>query len=227
MRLLVAGGAGFIGSAFVQRRLASTSRFDRRRRQADVRGEPGEPGGRPRPPSPTRDRVELVVADIADRDLMAELAAAPTPSSTSRPSRTSTARSRARRVPAHGRAGRALLAGGSSTPARSTPAWPGTSASSRSRPTRSTGPCPRAQRRGRRPPPVEPIQRRQGGRRAPRRRVSPDLRTRHGRHPGREHLRARSVPREAHPASSSPMPCRTPAADVRRRPAEAIVAPRR
>jgi dTDP-glucose 4,6-dehydratase len=73
VRLLVAGGAGFIGSAFVQRRLASTSDsivvVDKltyagsRANLADVLTAES-----------TCDRVELVVADIADRGLMAELA---------------------------------------------------------------------------------------------------------------------------------------------------------
>ena len=66
MKLLVAGGAGFIGSGYVRHRLAThpddTVRvFDK----LTYAGRPREPGG------PAEDRVELVEGDIADRDAVA------------------------------------------------------------------------------------------------------------------------------------------------------------
>ena len=89
MRLLVAGGAGFIGSNYVRRRLDGhpddtvrvLDKLTYAGRRENLDGLPEE-------------RWELVEADIADRDAVGRPSRAATRSSTSPPSRTSTARSR-------------------------------------------------------------------------------------------------------------------------------------
>ena len=64
VKLLVAGGAGFIGSNYVRHRLAhAPGRHGRGARQAHLRRPPREPR-RPR----RRTALELVEGDIADRD---------------------------------------------------------------------------------------------------------------------------------------------------------------
>ena len=95
MRILVTGGAGFIGSDFV--RMALTSRLpgvdaDRagRPRRPDLRGQPREPRpGRGRPAAALRRGRHPATPDARRRARRR----APTPSCTSPPSRTSTARS--------------------------------------------------------------------------------------------------------------------------------------
>ena len=87
MRVLVTGGAGFIGSAFV-RRLAAQGDDGRRPRQADVRGQSREPRRRRARVPPGRHR--------RPGRRRGALQPAATRSSTSRPRRTSTARSSAR-----------------------------------------------------------------------------------------------------------------------------------
>ena len=60
MKLLVTGGAGFIGSAFVRLAIGETDLQRRQSRQADLRGKSGEPGaGRRQPALPLRARRYL------------------------------------------------------------------------------------------------------------------------------------------------------------------------
>jgi len=73
-RLLVTGGAGFIGSTFVHRRLASTRDHVTVVDKLTYAGNPANLAGLTDDPT-TRDRYRFVQADIADEPLMRELAA--------------------------------------------------------------------------------------------------------------------------------------------------------
>ncbi len=73
-RLLVTGGAGFIGSTFVRRRLAATSDHLTVVDKLTYAGNPANLVGLADDPA-TRDRYRFVQADIADEPLMRELAA--------------------------------------------------------------------------------------------------------------------------------------------------------
>ena len=191
MRVLVTGGAGFIGSHFVKR-LAAAGDDVVVLDKLDLLGQPGQPRGR-------RHRVRRR-ATSADPDARrrGRLPAA-TRSSTSPPRRTSTARS-SRRATSSRRTSPAtqVLLDWCARDRRT--------ASSRSRPTRSTATSRRggASRRGRPAAPVEPVQRRP--RPAATCRSSPTSRT-YGvdalDHARREHVRAEPVPGEARSRSSS------------------------
>jgi dTDP-glucose 4,6-dehydratase len=73
MRILVTGGAGFIGSTFVRRRLASTDDSIIVVDKLTYAGNPANLVGLADDPA-TRDRYRFVQADIADEPLMKELA---------------------------------------------------------------------------------------------------------------------------------------------------------
>ncbi|MEX1344727.1 MAG: dTDP-glucose 4,6-dehydratase [Candidatus Limnocylindrales bacterium] len=73
MRILVTGGAGFIGSTFVRRRLASTSDSVLVVDKLTYAGNPANLAGLDADPS-TGDRYRFVQADIADEPAMRELA---------------------------------------------------------------------------------------------------------------------------------------------------------
>jgi dTDP-glucose 4,6-dehydratase len=72
-RLLVTGGAGFIGSTFVRRRLASTNDHVTVVDKLTYAGNPANLAGLDDDPA-TRHRYRFVKADIADEPLMKELA---------------------------------------------------------------------------------------------------------------------------------------------------------
>ena len=72
-RILVTGGAGFIGSTFVHRRLASTDDHITVVDKLTYAGNPANLAGLADDPA-TRDRYRFVQADIADEPLMKELA---------------------------------------------------------------------------------------------------------------------------------------------------------
>ena len=74
MRILVTGGAGFIGSNFVHRRLAGTDDSIIVVDKLTYAGNPANLAGLDDAPS-TRARYRFVQADIADEPLMRELAA--------------------------------------------------------------------------------------------------------------------------------------------------------
>ena len=90
MRVLVTGGAGFIGSHFAKRLQAAGDEV-RVLDKLTYSGNPANLEGT---------GIELVVGDICDADAVAEAAAGWTRSSTSPPRRTSTAPSSARRTSA-------------------------------------------------------------------------------------------------------------------------------
>ena len=73
-RLLVTGGAGFIGSTFVQRRLAATDDHVTVVDKLTYAGNPANLAGLADDPR-TRDRYRFVLADIADEPSMREIAA--------------------------------------------------------------------------------------------------------------------------------------------------------
>jgi dTDP-glucose 4,6-dehydratase len=73
-RLLVTGGAGFIGSTFVRRRLAATNDRITVVDKLTYAGNPANLAGLDQDPA-TRDRYRFVHADIADEPLMRELVA--------------------------------------------------------------------------------------------------------------------------------------------------------
>ncbi|MEX1333883.1 MAG: dTDP-glucose 4,6-dehydratase [Candidatus Limnocylindrales bacterium] len=73
MRILVTGGAGFIGSTFVRRRLASTSDSVLVVDKLTYAGNPANLAGLDADPS-TGDRYRFVQADIADEPAMRDLA---------------------------------------------------------------------------------------------------------------------------------------------------------
>jgi len=73
-RILVTGGAGFIGSCFVHRRLANTTDQITVIDKLTYAGNPANLAGLADDPS-TRDRYRFVQGDIADEALMKELAA--------------------------------------------------------------------------------------------------------------------------------------------------------
>jgi dTDP-glucose 4,6-dehydratase len=73
MRILVTGGAGFIGSTFVRRRLADSDDSLIVVDKLTYAGNPANLDGLADDPA-TRDRYRFVQADIADAPLMAELA---------------------------------------------------------------------------------------------------------------------------------------------------------
>jgi dTDP-glucose 4,6-dehydratase len=73
MRILVTGGAGFIGSSFVHRRLASTDDHITVVDKLTYAGNPANLQGLSDDPA-TRERYRFVQADIADEPLMKELA---------------------------------------------------------------------------------------------------------------------------------------------------------
>ncbi|MGD8684732.1 MAG: dTDP-glucose 4,6-dehydratase [Chloroflexota bacterium] len=73
MRILVTGGAGFIGSTFVHRRLAATDDSITVVDKLTYAGNPANLAGLADDPG-TRDRYRFVQADIADESLMKELA---------------------------------------------------------------------------------------------------------------------------------------------------------
>jgi dTDP-glucose 4,6-dehydratase len=73
-RLLVTGGAGFIGSTFVRRRLAGTDDVVTVVDKLTYAGNPANLAGLADDPR-TRDRYRFVLADIADEQRMCELAA--------------------------------------------------------------------------------------------------------------------------------------------------------
>ena len=73
-RLLVTGGAGFIGSTFVHRRLAATSDHLTVVDKLTYAGNPANLAGLADDPA-TRDRYRFIQADIADEPRMRELAA--------------------------------------------------------------------------------------------------------------------------------------------------------
>jgi dTDP-glucose 4,6-dehydratase len=74
MRILVTGGAGFIGSTFVRRRLAATADSIVVVDKLTYAGNPANLAGLEADPA-SRDRYRFVQADIADEPLMTELAA--------------------------------------------------------------------------------------------------------------------------------------------------------
>ena len=74
MRILVTGGAGFIGSTFVRRRLANTDDSIVVVDKLTYAGNPANLSGLAEHPA-TRDRYRFVQADIADEPRMRELAA--------------------------------------------------------------------------------------------------------------------------------------------------------
>jgi dTDP-glucose 4,6-dehydratase len=74
MRIIVTGGAGFIGSTFVHRRLAATADSITVVDKLTYAGNPANLDGLADDPG-TRDRYRFVQADIADEPLMRELAA--------------------------------------------------------------------------------------------------------------------------------------------------------
>jgi dTDP-glucose 4,6-dehydratase len=75
MRILVCGGAGFIGSTFVRRRLAATDDSVIVVDKLTYAGNPANLAGLAEAPA-TRDRYRFVQGDIADASLMRQLAGA-------------------------------------------------------------------------------------------------------------------------------------------------------
>ena len=202
VKVLVTGGAGFIGSHFA-RRLAAQGDEVVVLDKLTYSGNPANLEGAD---------VELVVGDICDAEAVAEAAAG---LRRDRQLRRRDARRpldpRRRRVRRDRRA-RHLRA------ARSTRATRG-SGSCRSRPTRSTATSPRARARARTTrSALEPVHRHQGRRRPPGARRRAHLRRRRLHHARREHLRPEPVPREADPALRHERARRRAAARLRRRP---------
>ena len=210
MKLLVCGGAGFIGSNFVRQRITEhgdevvvldkLTYAGREENLADVRDSPG---------------FAFVHAGIEDADGRRGRDGGPsTPSSTSPPRRTSTARSPSptRSSPTHAR--RHLRA------ARGRPRG-ATCATSRSRPTRSTARSTSGSFTEESPlAPSSPYSRDQGRRRPARLELLPHLRPGDADLPRLEQLRAVPVPREADPADGPQRAARRPAAGLRRRHAD-------
>ena len=246
-RLLVTGGAGFIGSTFVHRRLAATRDHITVVDKLTYAGNPANLAGLADDPA-TRDRYRFVQADIADEPLMRELAAecdaivnfaaeSHVDRSILEPAAflhtgvmgVYSLLEAARAEHERRSAGRGAAAG--------TPGGAGRRRHRHCR--RAVGRLPlpagldrrglrpgprRPQRRGRPDAPDQPLQRRQGGRRAPRGRLPRDARPGHRHHARRQHLRPQPVPREAHPALHHQRARRRAAADVRRRHAAARLA---
>ena len=212
MRVLVTGGAGFIGSHFAKR-LAARGRRGRRPRQADLLRQPGEPRRRRRR---VRRRRHLRRGRGRRR-----AGAGCDASSTSPPRRTSTARSSAR-------------------PSSSRPTCSArTCCSSWARETGvrlvqvSTdevyGDVPEGER-SREDDPLRPSSPYSASKAGGDLQVLAAVRTLRGRrlhHARREHLRPEPVPREADPALRHERARRRAAAGLRRRPPAPRVAPRR
>ena len=217
MKLLVCGGAGFIGSTFVRQRLLEhgdevtvldkltyagrEENLSERRRRRGLPLRQGRDRG-PRGASPRRSMI-----------------GAPTRSSTSPPRRTSTARS-----PSPTRSSRRTRSAPTCCSRRRASA---SCATCRSRPTRSTGrsrtaPSPRRARCA----PVLALLGDQGRRRPARAELLPHLRPARDDLPRLEQLRPLPVPGEADPADDPQRAARRPAAGLRRRHAGAQLDPR-
>ena len=195
-RLLVTGGAGFIGSAFVRRLLldrhptARVTVLDKltyagnRANLADVEDDPALHVRR-RATSPMRTLVDRLAADA---DAIVNFAAE---SHVDRSIEEPDAFIQHRRVSARSCCSRP-------------PAATATRASSRSAPTRSTATFRRALDRGRRAQAAQPVLGQQAGRRPARRRLLHHLRPAHAPHPRQQQLRPVPVSRRRSSRSSSP-----------------------